>query len=108
MDGIFKHYSYKVTEGQPEVGLTQIKVIRIDGDEFNKKEVDKLMIDLKKVFQKTKYRLIPELNLFNDVLSVNINFTPQERHSRTGGTTGTRLIVPRQEVLALFNQTKVQ
>lgn len=93
-------YALSVLEGdEPSGKLTEVQVRRMDGDEISENEVKDLLSEFESRFPKDLYRIAHETKIQEDdgILHVYINLAKEERHRRTKGALGQRVIVPKAE-----------
>lgn len=92
-------YSLSVFEGSGDK-ITEIRVKRVDMDEFSEEEIEDLLAELEELFSTETYKLSNETKLVEDdrILHVYIGLQQEERLRRTKGTLGQRVIVPKSEV----------
>jgi hypothetical protein len=94
-----KVYSLSVVEGSGEK-ITQIEVRRLDGEEITEEETSSLLSEFKSRLPEDLYKISSEKKFEEDdrILHVYVSLTKEERHRRTGGALGQRVIVPKAEV----------
>lgn len=78
---------------------SEIQVRRIDCGSINKEEVEDLKSEFAKLFPKDVYgNLNPRLKEDDEELHINIGLAKDERHRRTKGVLGKRVIVSKTEI----------